>query len=533
MPIFGLSKPKAEHINSELHRKLKSGKKYEGLIPYSDCSSVKLADGDTKVAIDNMAIWSKKYQHHTAKLSKLFAKYPLPIMCEKLHTFLYEHFQYKIDGINQNLRSPACSWKSRADGIDCKSYSIFASTVLLNLGVTHYLRRIKQGVTDGFSHVYVIVPKNQKTNDLKQGYFTIDGTLQQNAEPLFYEKDDILMQSDIPAYGLANPIQMALMEVGATVVKDTLMLIYQGLMNEIIGCDDRKYRTGVVQMRLNKELKEPLERLLISLNDAIAYGNKPRIQHLFNELLKEFDLGYTHLQHEVAYNYENKCINNLLVNSLNYVTKMKEVIDTFYNNFKKTYGKVFNLEEFNKRGYTNDRTFYFVVNTADSPTDSYYRYIVLQENGNKYGIEPIWNFEVNGFKWLNDNANFLKINYGSSSALGFKNEVAPVMEEIKKIRAKYYFGGEALYYFEQPLQRKLYKIWLKYDSKYVDYLKTEAQSLRTANELAMRDFKKRFNREVEEDKRIKNIVKQKATTKKVIGYGAMAFAGLIFIKNYD
>ncbi|WP_299840443.1 hypothetical protein, partial [uncultured Tenacibaculum sp.] len=159
-----------EAINALLHRKIKSGVEYDHLMPKSDCSSVFIANGDTKVAIDNMAIWAYKYKEHTKLLAQeVFKKYSLNNLCKELHIFLYDHFQYKLDGHKQKLRSPACSWSTRSKGIDCKSYSIFASTVLSNLGYSHYLRRVIQNKGEGYSHVYVIVPVDQKTNDLSKG----------------------------------------------------------------------------------------------------------------------------------------------------------------------------------------------------------------------------------------------------------------------------------------------------------------------------------------------------------------------------
>ncbi|CEN53913.1 hypothetical protein [Capnocytophaga canis] len=185
-------------INKTLYRPIRAGKQYESVMPFSDCSSTKLGYGDTQFAINNMAKTAKKYKHHTTELSKkFFANQPLQRLCNNIHNFLFWHFQYAIDGDDQLLRSPACSWVSRKQGIDCKSYSIFASTILLNLGVSHYMRRIKQHSNPhGFTHVYVIVPKDQKNHNLSQGYYVIDGTINSSVEPHFLEKDDVFVKAD-------------------------------------------------------------------------------------------------------------------------------------------------------------------------------------------------------------------------------------------------------------------------------------------------------------------------------------------------
>lgn len=187
-----------ENINNSLYRNLRNGSQYDAFIPFSDCSSVKsLGFGDTEKAINNMQKTALKYQHHTKDLTaRFFSGLPLEKLCTNIHQFLFWHLQYSIDGDAQLLRSPACSWRSRYNGIDCKSYSIFASTILLNAGIKHYMRRIKQASSpNGFSHVYVIVPRDQKTASLKQGYFVIDGTINNSVrqELPFIASDDVFV----------------------------------------------------------------------------------------------------------------------------------------------------------------------------------------------------------------------------------------------------------------------------------------------------------------------------------------------------
>ncbi|GET46917.1 hypothetical protein [Capnocytophaga felis] len=195
----------AESINKSLYRPLLSGIRYDAYMPFSDCSSVKLGEGDTSFSIAKMKEWALKYRHHTERLTKrFFSSLKLNDLCKEVHSFLFNHIQYKLDGTNQMLRSPACAWLTRNEGIDCKSYSIFASTILQNAGISHYMRRIKQEgmYPDAFTHVYIVVPKNQKTNDLSEGYYTIDGTIRQFGELPFLAKDDVFIPK---AKGLGIP----------------------------------------------------------------------------------------------------------------------------------------------------------------------------------------------------------------------------------------------------------------------------------------------------------------------------------------
>ena len=114
------------------------------------------------------------------------------------------------------LRSPACSWASRHSGIDCKSYTIFGSTVLLNMGIKHYMRRIVQpSHPDGYTHVYLVIPKNQKTANLNSGYYLIDGTINTEQELPYLKHDDVLMSSSANQSGkaLSAPAQPTLTDV--------------------------------------------------------------------------------------------------------------------------------------------------------------------------------------------------------------------------------------------------------------------------------------------------------------------------------
>ncbi|WP_275552710.1 hypothetical protein, partial [Tenacibaculum piscium] len=468
---------------------------------------------------------------------------------------LFHHFQYKIDGSNQNLRSPACSWSSRQSGIDCKSYSIFASTTLLNLGINHYLRRIKQSATAGFSHVYVIVPKNQKNpKNLKHGYFTIDGTLPTIEEPEFYEKSDIYMEAELPIYGLAGtqpPVQnpkgqnpkgqnpqgggweAELVKQIFIAAKPIIDEAVKSMFLILTGCVIPEYELPLIKVNIQKKLVGPLTHKLELLDEAILFNNKPRIQHLLNDIFKEVDLGIAHLRNEAAYLASDKCEGKTLATSLKYLEQIKLAIDTVYANFIKSYKK-YDFEMFTKTATTSERTLYFVVPNMQSPVTADYRFIVLWREKSKYGIEPILpygegdeTFEGTSNKWLQANLLHLRTKYTDGRDNRYESEIKPYIEKVRNLRKRVYFGGQGLYLFEQPLQREMYKIWLKYDTQYTEFLKKEAQSLRTANELAMRDFKNRLTSEVAKDKSIK----QSKSFKKMFGVGILACASVLIIKK--
>ncbi|WP_407268076.1 hypothetical protein [Tenacibaculum maritimum] len=516
----------SEAINILLHRPIKKGVKFNHLIPFSDCNSTLLANGDTKVAIDNMAIWSKKYQHHTELLtSTIFKTNSLLKLCTELHGFLYHHFQYKIDGIDQKLRSPACSWATRAQGIDCKSYSIFASTVLLNKGISHYLRRVIQNQGEGYSHVYVVVPKNQKTNNLKDGYFTIDGTLQITQEVNFFQKDDVFVTNESTL--AAGAIGASLANAGAKAITVVTDLLIQGFLNEVMGCDDAEYELPIVKLKLQRDLQEPLKKKLSNLAHAISIDNGVRIEHLFNDLFKELDLGIAHLRNETAYSQRDTCIAKILSVALKYAEELKKVVDIFYNNFKQNYSE-YKISDYHTSASVNERTLYFVVKNATNPIKAEYRFIKIKKDKNEYGIEPIFGFEENHKTWLLDNISHLKTTYKDRRELAYKKEITPLIDKVIALRSKFYIGGEMLYYLEQPLQSEMNEIWLKYDDKYVQFLAQKAQRNIIANEQALAVYTNRFNKTVEGDR----LAKKRKKNKLQLGIG-LAIATFLIAINFE
>lgn len=194
-------------FDAMLWRPINPGNEFDKLIPKSTCKSTFLGEGLTDFSIDKMEQMVLETLHQTKKLAVALQKETLEKTCNSIHHFLYNHFQYKADDSDQMLRSPACSWYDRQNGIDCKSYSIAASSLLLNMnngaGITHYIRKIKQPgyASDEFTHVYVIVPIDQTNGSLLKGYYTIDGTLSNTIEPAYVAKSDLKMSAN-KHYGL-------------------------------------------------------------------------------------------------------------------------------------------------------------------------------------------------------------------------------------------------------------------------------------------------------------------------------------------
>ncbi|MCH2197096.1 hypothetical protein, partial [Kordia sp.] len=193
-------------VNQLLHRKLLSGRKYDKYFKKSYCKVEDLGIGDTSHGVNAMQEYAFTHAYQSTEIaSNEFTGFSLEKTVEKIHHFLYNHIQYKKDGNLQDLRAPYCIWSSRKSGTDCKSYSIFASTILINLNIKHYIRRVIYHGDNVNTHVYVIVPHDQVHGNLSAGYLTIDGTMKENIELPFKKPSDTYMEPELQYRGLSQP----------------------------------------------------------------------------------------------------------------------------------------------------------------------------------------------------------------------------------------------------------------------------------------------------------------------------------------
>jgi hypothetical protein len=196
-------------INTNLKRSIASGEAYNKYYVPSNCSRDFLGKGTTTHGMKTIAAWAKKHKSESAAIAKAeFSGFSLAKTCGRIHSFLFNHFQYDLDKELQRLKAPNCMWATRFEGNDCKSYSLNASTILLNLGIKHYLRRIKQAdyYPKLYTHVYVVVPKDQKRGNLQNGYHVIDGTINTLSELAYIQKHDTYMEeANLQYVGLSAP----------------------------------------------------------------------------------------------------------------------------------------------------------------------------------------------------------------------------------------------------------------------------------------------------------------------------------------
>jgi hypothetical protein len=78
--------------------------------------------------------------------------------CKKIFDYLKNQITYKADGAEQQVRVPSGLIRTRQG--DCKSYSVFTSAVLTNLGIPHKLVYASYDPTDSTpTHIYVTTNK--------------------------------------------------------------------------------------------------------------------------------------------------------------------------------------------------------------------------------------------------------------------------------------------------------------------------------------------------------------------------------------
>lgn len=148
-------------IVASSRRNIKPGNEFNGYFPASSGKTVVLSHtSNPRDTVEHMEEIVRQTLDDTKKISKILIGSSTVQTCKKIWNFCYHHIQYKLDDQNaEQLRRPARTWRDRATGVDCDCYSIFVSSILLNLGIPHYYRVADYG--NGYQHVYVVVVSGQ------------------------------------------------------------------------------------------------------------------------------------------------------------------------------------------------------------------------------------------------------------------------------------------------------------------------------------------------------------------------------------
>lgn len=155
-------------------RAAKDGREYDSIIPTPNWKEETVKrNASVEQTVGEMQKLIHRSQWQTARLAPLLRSDNTYTTCKNIWNFLYDHIKYKEDDKGkEQLRQPAVSWaQRRTRGIDCDDFSIFASCLLLQFKIPHYIRIARYAGVNHFQHVYIVVPIDTKN------YITIDAVL--------------------------------------------------------------------------------------------------------------------------------------------------------------------------------------------------------------------------------------------------------------------------------------------------------------------------------------------------------------------
>jgi hypothetical protein len=175
-------------MEAKKKRNIKSGVEYDHLFPRSENDNKTIRrNANVYHTVDFIPKVVKETLEQTKSISKILKGTTTYETCSNIWHFVYGHINYKKDNDGyEQIRSPARTWHDRIQGVDCDCYSVFISSILMNMDIPHSLRITKYH-RDYFQHIYPIVPYNGK-------YITIDCVTDNfNYEVPFSEKKDYPM----------------------------------------------------------------------------------------------------------------------------------------------------------------------------------------------------------------------------------------------------------------------------------------------------------------------------------------------------
>ena len=120
------------------------------------------------------------------------------------YNFIVRHIRYVLDPDQvEQVRDPA---RTIYDGKgDCDCMVVLLSSMLLNAGIPHYLRIMKE-FNDHWSHTYVVIPKNGKSLKRRSDYLAVDPVTHRfdYEAPHSETKDTFMALQSLQGIGRAN-----------------------------------------------------------------------------------------------------------------------------------------------------------------------------------------------------------------------------------------------------------------------------------------------------------------------------------------
>lgn len=137
----------------------------------------------------------------------LASKGDLEQSLRSFHRFVHQNFRFIQEGRVHLLQTLSRAWHDRTVGINCEDATIINGQLCLSLGLKCIVRGIAQLDPEVVNHVYLIVPKNQRTGSLKDGYYALDSTHPEfDFRPESLRNYDVRMkEADVAYYTMNSP----------------------------------------------------------------------------------------------------------------------------------------------------------------------------------------------------------------------------------------------------------------------------------------------------------------------------------------
>lgn len=119
--------------------------------------------------------------------------------CKNIDWFVRNHIQYAIE-TDEQLREPARVWADRFTGVDCDCYTIFISSILINLGIYHEYRLTEYKNKGYFQHIYPVVKTKNGEIIIDCVYHTFNAQLKfsNHMDLPVYQLGQLPMNNTIP-----------------------------------------------------------------------------------------------------------------------------------------------------------------------------------------------------------------------------------------------------------------------------------------------------------------------------------------------
>lgn len=151
-------------------RKIQSGKQFDSYFPKAkafDEVILKTGSVEDTVSLSQRTILNTL--DDTQKIASKLRGDTRLATAKNIYDFIINFIQYEYDQRDgdmeaiERVRTPARTWADRKIGSDCEDYSIFISSILMNLGLPHSLRMTKYDNKPNWQHIYVVMPSENGT----------------------------------------------------------------------------------------------------------------------------------------------------------------------------------------------------------------------------------------------------------------------------------------------------------------------------------------------------------------------------------